>query len=144
MLTDLLRVFPSLLNQGYRRTSSPTFDYNCVAWALHDTTQWWEPDPYSQLFWPPDVARAYKISNYVKLFANRGYSICADETLEQGFEKVAIYTDGSTFKHVARQLTDGKWTSKLGEMDDITHASLDALSGQLYGKPSIFLKKALL
>lgn len=33
-------------------------------------------------------------------------------------KKIALDADGYAFKHVARQLPDGKWTSKLGSLED--------------------------
>ena len=44
-------------------------------------------------------------------------------------EKLAIYGDEHGFTHVARQLENGRWTSKLGEQWDIEH-ELEAVAGQ--------------
>jgi hypothetical protein len=43
--------------------------------------------------------------------------------------------------HAARQLDNGKWTSKLGQLEDIEHESLEALSGAVYGSVVQVLKK---
>ncbi|MCY7407984.1 MAG: hypothetical protein LH631_11575, partial [Alkalinema sp. CAN_BIN05] len=42
-------------------------------------------------------------------------------------------------QHVARQLPNGLWTSKLGRLEDIEH-ELDGLSGDLYGTVQKFMK----
>jgi hypothetical protein len=46
---------------------------------------------------------------------------------------------------MARQLSDGTWTSKCGGNEDIVHVTLDALEkyGMLgaYGCPAIYLKR---
>jgi hypothetical protein len=65
--------------------------------------------------------------------ATFGYTPCEGVDLEAGVEKVALYAtaDGRP-THMARQLPDGHWTSKLGEQVDIEH-ELHALAGELYG-----------
>ncbi len=45
--------------------------------------------------------------------------------------------------HVARQLKEGMWTSKLGPDEDIEHNTLDALEGELYGAVTQVLKRPL-
>ena len=78
-----------------------------------------------------------------------GFAMCSDGSLEVGFEKIAIYSmsGGVAWDHVARQLPDGQWTSKLGELLDITHTDLESLtrSGNKpgYGEVSWFLKRPL-
>jgi len=52
---------------------------------------------------------------------------------EADVEKIAIYTDRAKPTHAARQLADGSRTSKLGQAGDISHQTLDALEGGLYG-----------
>ena len=58
-------------------------------------------------------------------------------------EKVAIYLLNGMPTHAARQLSTGKWTSKLGLSIDIEHDSPDVLDGPEYGKASIFLKRKI-
>ena len=140
MLTDLAANFPNLVKHGYRRTSAPTSDYNCLAWALNDMKKWWEPDPFGFCFWPHSVRRTYSLESYVGVCREYGYTVCADGSLESGFEKVVIYTTAGEFRHIARQLPDGAWTSKLGSLDDIRH-SLDGVVGPGYGQTTVFLKR---
>jgi hypothetical protein len=140
MLTDPLALFPDLLKDGYSRTSPPTVQYNCIAWALKDDEKWWEPDQLGWFYWPEACERSYHLRSFLKMLSINGYIKCDDPTHEAGFEKLAIYTDGNQFKHIARQLADGKWTSKLGQADDISH-SLNGLIGQGYGRPTIYLKR---
>lgn len=54
-----------------------------------------------------------------------------DGTVEPGFEKIALFADRDNyFTHVACQNPDGSWSSKLGDGHDITHGTLDELSGR--------------
>lgn len=136
---DLTRLFPNLTSEGYRRTSLPTFDYNCLAWAAGDDTRRWDTDNLCS-FWPKGTRRAWNCQNLVKIFEAQGYQRCADGNHEIGFEKVAIYVKDGSPTHAARQLADGKWTSKLGDLDDITH-TLAGLIGNRYGEPKIYLRR---
>lgn len=128
----LERFFPKLAEAPYRVTSPPDENYNCVAWAAGSIETWWEPDPTGLYHWPPGVARELSIDAYIQAFRSLGYEPCSDMKLESGFEKVAIYAKGARPAHAARQLENGRWTSKLGEFEDIEHA-LEGLVGDQYG-----------
>jgi hypothetical protein len=60
--------------------------------------------------------------------------------MEIGIEKIALYLKNGAPSHAARQLPDGKWSSKLGEADDITH-TLDGLNGDRYGAHSKYMQR---
>lgn len=52
---------------------------------------------------------------FIQAFQSIGYEVCASDNLEAGFQKLAIYADYTgKLTHAARQLLNGKWTSKLG------------------------------
>ena len=140
MLIETL--FPNLAHAGYRVTSSASLVYNCLAWAAGDDQQWWEPVSGPGYYWPDGVSRAYTIEALLSVYQTLGYSLCSDSTLEVGFEKVALYGNSEGYTHAARQLNDGKWTSKLGHLEDIIHDSLNALEGAEYGSLLHILKRA--
>ena len=105
--------FPSLGTNEYSIESPQTVSYNCIAWAVGDTTRWWWPD--NVYFWPSPPPREVAIDTFVTMFEGFGYSVCEDAEYEDGFEKIAIYADPNKEPtHVARQLPSGRWTSKLG------------------------------
>ena len=79
----------------------------------------------------------------MKVYESKGYSLCDNSSLETGYEKVALYGSEQGYTHAARQLADGKWTSKLGHLEDITHHSLQALEGAEYGSVVHFLKRSV-
>jgi hypothetical protein len=61
--------------------------------------------------------------------------------METGWEKVALFAhEDGTPTHAARQLASGRWTSKLGELEDIEH-ELEAVEGAAYGSVVVYLKR---
>jgi hypothetical protein len=128
---------------GYRDTSEPTIEYNCLSWALGINWTRYDPEPKcAGYFWFPGVEREWSVKAIRKIFENHGYVLCDSHNLEEGYEKVAFYIDetGSP-EHFARQLPSGRWTSKLGELNDIEHDTLESLSTPDYGTPQLFLKR---
>jgi hypothetical protein len=128
----LVILFPNLLGTRFEITSESTKLYNCIGWAATGGQDaWWEPA--GRFYWPPGVAREYSIEAYKQVFGSMGYSECSDGDSEPGFEKIALYGLHGRATHAARQLPDGWWTSKLGDLEDIRHESLKALSGRRWG-----------
>jgi hypothetical protein len=144
MVEWLERVFPRLRGTAYVVTSPPTEGYNCVAWAAGFTDRWWWPvGPGPCVYWPSGIARTETIEAVRDAFALLGYAPCADEQHESGYEKVALFADaGGIPTHAARQLPTGRWTSKLGQGDDIEH-ELRALEGAVYGLVALVLRRLL-
>ena len=108
------KLFPNLAAAGYEVTSPGSLIYNCIAWAAGDDQQWWEPLSGPGYYWPEDVSQSYAMETLVKVYERLGYSVCEDRNLESGYEKVALYGNPDGYTHAARQLADGRWTSKLG------------------------------
>jgi hypothetical protein len=63
----------------------------------------------------------------------QGYQITSPHSLEyNGFDRVAFYAKDDCVTHAARQLANGRWTSKLGCDIDVEH-DLPGLEGSVYG-----------
>jgi hypothetical protein len=137
---DLPDVFPNLAEEGYEETSPATRRYNCVAWAAGRTDQVWWPDPQAVGYWPEDASRSESLEAFFRAFESIGYMRCDDGNLEATFEKIAFFALSGQPKHAARQLEDGRWSSKLGKSIDITHA-LGGLEGPVYGQVVAFMKR---
>ena len=77
------------------------------------------------------------------VFRRQGFRTCDDASLEDGWEKVAIYVDvAGRPTHAARQLESGRWASKLGKLDDIEHDDLEDVGGaDLYGTVAIVMRR---
>jgi hypothetical protein len=141
MAAHLELIFPGLSRTPYQVTSPQDDRYNCIAWAAGDCGRWWWPDPLGQRYWPPGVLLDETLTAFENAFATLGYLRCADSVLEPGFEKIAVFADAQQFPlHAARQLPDGSWTSKLGELEDLRH-ELSAVAGTEYGSPVLFMKR---
>jgi hypothetical protein len=122
-------------------TSSEDRRYNCIAWAAAENERWWWPDSDSYAYWPRNVPRQSTLDAFIKAFETLGYSKSANGDLDERLEKVAIYADESGEPtHAARQLLSGKWTSKLGELQDIEH-EIGMLEGDQYGHVCRFLER---
>ncbi len=127
-------------------TSDRSNSYNCAAWAMNDkSTKWWPlpVDEAPEYYWPEGAPRDDSITAFIDGFGRMGFQVCANGDLEEGFDKVAVYTalDHSP-KHVALQLPNGRWTSKLGADEDIEHSSVADLQASHYGYPALFMSRA--
>ena len=83
--------------------------------------------------WPVGVPREENVGAFILAFGTLGYSPCETGELEVGHEKVALYALDGRPTHAARQLPDGKWTSKLGPGPVITHTTPRGVEGPVYG-----------
>lgn len=140
-MTDQIRdLFPAL--RKIRITSPKDTGYNCFAWAGQDTRKLWLPNP--DFYWPHGVPYDATVTGYVKAFGTLGFECCESDDLEDGFEKVAIYQwNHGIVSHMARQLPSGKWTSKIGDLEDIEHDQPQELEGEGYGVVVQYMKRAL-
>ncbi|MGA3283421.1 MAG: hypothetical protein ABSD57_03035 [Verrucomicrobiota bacterium] len=143
---DLEAQYPKLNAAGYKITSKKDKKYNCVAWAAErDQERWWEPLNEPGCYWPKEVPFNHSFENYVKVFGVLGYSYCDNPSLEDGIEKVALFSDVFGFTHVSHQLEDGRWTSKLGPDEDIKHTVIGALESNgvlpAYGMVTRIMKR---
>ena len=136
-MPSLTTTFPNLAN--YSETSPQTVDYNCVAWAAGEDDRWWWPSGLD--YWPPGVALEVTLDAFSEAFQVLGYVECPDGDHESDSEKVAIYADVGVPKHMARQNSDGSWTSKLGQSVDIAHGGLVELEGTEYGSVVRYLAR---
>jgi hypothetical protein len=136
--SELLSLFPGLTT-GFQRTSDHCPRYNCIAWAAGETNAYWWPNQFG--YWPQRLTRRTTLEAFIELFRSLGYEECELGDLEDGTEKISIYAIGTEVTHAARQLSNGQWTSKLGDLDDIMHRMVEAVEGAEYGKCVQFMKR---
>jgi hypothetical protein len=135
---SLEELFPHL-GTAFEITSSATPDYNCIAWALGYQDAKWDPSPW--YYWPRGLPRNHAVSTVVAIFMSFGFVACDDEP-PPGWDYIAIFSrDGANYAHVARRLPDGRWTSKLGNLEGIAHDDCAGLAGEDYGQVVRWMKR---
>lgn len=144
MRDRIQELFPRLRDSSFDITSPQDGQYNCVAWAAGDTRRWWWPGESPFSFWPRGIAREESVASFVRAFSTFGYEVAATGEHDANYEKVAIFASSDGVPtHVARQLPNGSWTSKLGALEDIAHADVTAIGGTDYGHVVVFLQRRI-
>ena len=136
-------VFPNLSADNYEITSAEDKGYNSFAWAIGINSYRAEPNISFEIHsWPSDVPPQETLEAFTAFYSWHGYEICDNADSEPGFDKVALYVDSDGRPtHAARQLATGKWASKIFDVEDIEHDSLECLEGEMLGYAVRFLKK---
>ena len=84
------------------------------------------------MYWPPNIRCDETIEAFDEMFISGGAFHVTDEGVEKDIVKIALFAKMSNPTHAARQLAGGKWTSKLGRSEDISH-QLREIEGEQYG-----------
>jgi hypothetical protein len=84
------------------------------------------------------------MESFIQAYGTLGFTPCFfDTSLVPGTEKIALFgikqADPIVPTHAALQLETGRWTSKLGDFEDISHVSVEAVNGPIYGQVVCFL-----
>lgn len=135
------REFPNLNTTNHEVTSQATDDYNCAAWAANRVDTWSWPRPEPEYDWPDGVRRDGTLEAFIDAFAIDSYEVCDSPEFEIGYEKVAVYANADGPQHVARQLSDGNWTSKLGPCEDIRHSAVTDVESDQYGQVALVMRR---
>ncbi|MGB2676920.1 MAG: hypothetical protein WAN12_07555 [Candidatus Acidiferrum sp.] len=84
---------------------------------------------------------------FIRAFATLGFAPCADGSLEDGIEKIALFARqvGTSLipTHATLQLKSGEWTSKMGPKEDICHKTVDVVRGPFYGNVVCFMSRKI-
>lgn len=123
---QLLHIYPNLTEKNYRKTSDATINYNCVSWVFGNKNEWKDFYLLPNYEYNEDLS----CNDYIKHFSRNGFKLCNDGDYEKGKQKIALYENrAGEFTHVAMQLSETEWTSKLGEFEDIAHLGFESLEG---------------
>lgn len=141
-LPPLEEVFRGLENpKTWRKTSCATDAYNCLAWAAGEDFRRW--DFGQRDFWPGGVRKKWGIAYLVHAYRKAGFEVCETEgrTVDAMYDKIVLYMLGSEGTHAAKLLDNGCWSSKLGDREDIEHDTPEALMGNAYGAPHVYMRR---
>jgi hypothetical protein len=145
--------WPALIEGAtFEFTSLKRKGYNCVGFALGEEGKDLDMLVFSKhfdllQFGLSNTPLDHSVNGYAKLFrALYNFEICDSYQLEEGIEKIALYENEDEsgekgFSHIALQLENGIWKSKLGSLEDIEHTELSALNGNFYGEPVLFMRR---
>lgn len=134
--------FPNLTEEDYEPKSEQSDTYNCIAWAMGDLRKYWWPTPKYGCYWPPGFDRNNSLPVLMDIAKVFGYRECDNGEHEKGYEKIVLYEDSDGVQHAARQLQSGIWSSKMGELEDIEHNTVECLESPDYGKVAKFMKRS--
>lgn len=121
--------------------SDEDFNYNCLAFAVGDYNNWWEPGVMG-FYWPPGFPEDTTVETVSAILAVHGFVIECTDAYTLSTESIAIFAEGDTWTHFAK-FSNGEWLSKLGEDHDVAHPRLEDLEGERpkYGRLVKILSK---
>lgn len=137
-------LFPGLRNTSWAVKSRRTKGYNCIAWAAREKNRRWDIVPLKGCYWPKAVKRKAGIAYLVAAYAAHGFEACPKQEgciFDHAYDKIVLYERNAEWTHAARLLEGGKWTSKLGNIQDIIHPTPESLICTTYGEPMVYMKR---
>jgi hypothetical protein len=126
------RFFPKLRGKDID-LSPKDFNNNCLAFALGDKNNWWEPPAQYGFYWPPGFSEDTTIKTVEEIIRLHGFTIETDPSVKPKTDSIAIYGEHGQWKHFAK-FADGIWSSKLGESHDVERIDYLDLEIADYGK----------
>lgn len=128
------------LDPNFRLMSPFTYQYNCIAFAIGMQDRWVDPANLPWHWWPP-VAKGITVDHLVKVFQYFGFEDCGiDDSIDEKYDKIAIYQNAGHWTHAARIIADGIYHSKFGASYDGVHSRVDVLQAQ-YGDVAIIMRR---
>jgi len=129
---ELDRQFPKL--KGKNIDLSPKdFNNNCLAFALGDHQNWWEPPGQYGFYWPPGFPADTTIETVERIIRLHGFTVELDPHSTPENDSIAIYGLHGEWKHFAK-FANGAWSSKLGQSHDVERIDHLDLEIKAYGK----------
>lgn len=131
--------FPNMDINNVAIDDEDTPEYNCIGYAIGDTNKpWWPRGGEGGFYYWPETekdAEKYSVSTFDHLLMTTGHgSITDSEKPEEGYVKLALFTEGDKPTHLARQLADGEWSSKVGAGPLIRHGfDIHEMDNGVYG-----------
>lgn len=120
--------------------SAPTFEYNCIAFAMGMVDRWVDTALIPWHWWPP-VEKGMTPEHLKNAFIYFGFKECGlDDQIEEEYDKVALYEKDNKWTHAARIVAEGVYHSKFGANYDGLHSRGDVLKLK-YGHVYLIMKR---
>ena len=129
--SDVELDFPALVGKDYD-ISDEDFNYNCLAFVLGDSNNWWEPPNGKGQYWPSGFPEDTTVKTVESIIRLHGFTVVTSKDDLPETDAIAIFAIGDEWTHFAK-FTGGAWQSKLGEGHDVARVNLDDLTIQMYG-----------
>jgi hypothetical protein len=73
-----------------------------------------------------------------------GFELCPEcgPEPEESYDQIVLYAEDGEWRHAAKRLTDGRWSSKLGDLEDVSHDSPGDVCGEFNGEIAYFMRRA--
>lgn len=75
--SDIERDFPALVHSNYE-TSAEDFNHNCLAFAVGDHNNWWEPPNGHGRYWPPGFPEDVTVPTVESIIRVHGFTVETD------------------------------------------------------------------
>ena len=137
--SDVELDFPALVGKDYD-LSDEDINCNCLAFALGDHSNWWEPPKGSGQYWPPGFPEDTTVKTAEAIIRVHGFTVVTSKDEIPETDAIAIYAIGEDWTHFAK-FSGGTWKSKLGEGHDIERVNLDDLTVDMYGEVVMVLSR---
>lgn len=114
--------------------------YNCIAFAMGMTDRWVDHANIPWHWWPP-VEKGSSVEHLKNAFRYFGFEECdMDESIDNSYDKIAIYSKENQWTHAARIIAEGVYHSKFGESYDGRHSNGNVLHAQ-YGSVCLIMRR---
>jgi hypothetical protein len=131
-LDRLEAAFPSLRGKAIT-LSAEDFGHNCLAYALGDLGNWWEPPAGGGNYWPPGFSPDITLKTVESIIRTHGFTVECATTDTPNSDAIAIYGEHDDWTHFAK-FENGIWSSKLGQSHDVERIELSDLEIPEYGR----------
>lgn len=95
---------------------------------------------YAWSWWPKEVKCDESKESLVGLFQFFGFEMSDNDLPEDGYDKVALYSDGDCWTHAAKIVAQNIFHSKIGTAWDIKHSGGDVFDNTEYGRVFAIMK----
>jgi hypothetical protein len=116
--------------------------------AAGDTSRWWEcgsdgPIEEPGVYWPDGAKYGFGLEALISVYEVLGFELCPDDRsgTEAGYDWIVLYAEDGEWRHAAKRLEDGRWSSKLGDLEDVSHDSPDDVCGRFNGEVACFMRR---